>query len=162
MSTSVIEEFRDEVETIPDEVLLFRRVDWDKIGGRSAAPSGVPAKLNGNCFTDYPEARAREKGLPGPCMSVGVASVLDQYRFGPDKLLEEFDECGIAVVRAGDLRQLKRVDGTPCPQGIMLNPTEKEPWHGVVFDVNRRPRRKAICKAIAQIASWAIPLVKIE
>jgi hypothetical protein len=68
--------FEDDAERIPDSAILYRRVDWDKIGGRDKYPPGATGTLNGNCFTDYPEWRALEMGLPGPCMSVARVSGL--------------------------------------------------------------------------------------
>jgi len=159
MSLAVYEEFHDDVESVPDDVLLFRRVDWDKIGGKSRSPKGVHAQLNGNCFTDWPDQKAREAGYPGPCMSVGVSIVLDQHGRHPSAMLEDLSEYGLAFVTAGALRNLVRADGTACPQGIMLCPTEREPWHGVVFDLESRPRPKSVQKSIAKVAGWIIPLI---
>jgi hypothetical protein len=151
--------FEDDAERIPDSAILYRRVDWDKIGGRDKYPPGATGTLNGNCFTDYPEWRALEMGLPGPCMSVGVAPILTGHGHGPEKMLEDWEGYGLAWIRAGDLRMLERADKSPCPQGIMLFPTADEPWHGVVFDHAERPRKGAVCKAIARVAGWEIALV---
>lgn len=150
--------FRDDLEAVPDDALLYRRVDWDKVGGRQRTAPGEIPDLNANCFTDYPEARARELGYPGPCMSVGVSVVLAVKGYSPEDLLKGYEGYGLARVTAGDLRRLQRLDGTPCPQGIMLVPTEVEPWHGVVFDQVRRPRQKPVSKAIARVGAWEIPL----
>jgi hypothetical protein len=157
-----IGEFHDDVDSIPDETLLYRRVDWDKIGGREKSPIGVPASINGNCFRDYPEPRARDMGLPGACMSVGAGNLMDQHGKQPRVMLAEYDGYGLALVRAGDLRKLQRADGTPCPQGVMLCPTPDEPWHSVVFDVANQPRPNPVCKQIARAASWEIPLIRTE
>jgi hypothetical protein len=152
-------DFADDQVGVPDEALLYRRVDWDKIGGRSRCPVGETGKINGNCFTDYPLDRATAMGYPGPCMSVGVDVVLKEHGQKAAKLLEKCEGYGLACVTAGDLRRLTRPDGSPCPQGVMLSPTEVEPWHGVVFDITDGQRKTSVCKAIARIAKWAIPLV---
>jgi hypothetical protein len=151
--------FEDDRANIPDEVILYRRVDWDKIGGRDRCPRGQSGKLNGNSFTDYPADKAWSMGYPGPCMSVGVGTVLESYGYEPIKLLEGFDNYGLARIAAGELRKLTRINGDSCPQGIMLVPTKTEPWHGVVFDLLERPRIKPVCKVISQIALWEIPLI---
>jgi len=93
-------------------------------------------------------------------MSVGLGSVLVDHDYPPEKMLELFPDYGLAYVTAGQLRTLRRADGSACPQGIMLVPTTEEPWHGVVFDQTHRPRKDAVCKAICRVADWAIPLVK--
>jgi hypothetical protein len=153
------EEFYDEVETIPDETVLYRRVDWNKIGGMERSPKGVEAGLNDNCFTDWSEVNARQVGMPGPCMSVGLSTILELHGKTPAAMIEDRPGDGVARMTAGALRALKRADGSPCPQGIMLCPTEREPWHGVVFDLTSRPRGGAVRKAVARIAMWEIPLI---
>jgi hypothetical protein len=151
--------FEDDLVRIPDEVILYRRIDWDKIGGRDSCPLGQAGKLNGNSFRDYPADKALTMGYPGPCMSVGVGSVLISNGRESTELLEGFDGYGLARIVAGDLRKLARVNGDQCPQGIMLAPTDTEPWHGIVFDLLERPRTRPVCKAISQVATWEIPLV---
>lgn len=154
-----IEEFYDDVDSVPDDVMIYRRVDWDKVGGKDRTPKGREATINGNCFTDYPDAKARQLGLPGACMSVGIGPVIEAYGYTPVVMLENYGGYGLAWLRVGDLRRLTRLNGEPCPQGIMPCPTEREPWHGVVFDKARRPRQKPVCKAIASVAEWHIALI---
>jgi len=120
---------------------------------------GLQATINGNCFTDYPIAKAQQLGLPDACMSVGIGSVIEAHGCTPDVMLQNYGGYGLARVRVGDLRRLTRLNGEPCPQGIMPYPTEREPWHGVVFDKARRPRQKPACKAIASVAEWYIALI---
>lgn len=71
--TEEVTELADDPAGVPDDAILLRRVDWDKIGGRDSCPPGKQAALNGNCFSDYSAAKAREYGFAGPCMSVGSA-----------------------------------------------------------------------------------------
>lgn len=152
-------DFRDDRE-IGDEILVYRRADWDKIGGRARATAGVEARISGNFFSDYPEHKARELGYAGPCMSIGLGSVLSELGLPPDVMLELHHGLhGLTVTRVGELRQLKRGTGEPCPQGIMASPTEAEPWHGVVFDLTCRPRKDPVRKAIARVSTWHVPLV---
>jgi hypothetical protein len=155
-------ELRDDPITVPDNAILYRRVVWSKIGGREKCPPGDVARLNGNCFTDWPEEEAAKAGFAGPCMSVGVSTVLESLGYEPDRLLDGYPGCGLACVVAGVLRNLTRADGSPCPQGVMLAPTEREPWHGVVFDLSGGRRSGAARNAIAQTAKWSIPLINDE
>jgi hypothetical protein len=151
--------FEDDADAVPDEAILYRRIVWDKIGGRGKYPQGAAGHLNGNCFTDWSAEKADQEGLPGPCMSVGVSIVLDSLGYPAEKILDGYPECGLACITAGALRTLTKADGTPCPQGIMLAPTEKEPWHGVVFDPSGGQRGRAARNAIATVADWIVPLV---
>jgi hypothetical protein len=153
--------FADNDAAVPNEAILYRRVDWDKIGGRDRCEPGEAGRLNGNCFTDYSREKALELGYSEPCMSVGISTVLKELGLTPDKMLEGYEEYGLAQVSAAALRNLTRADGSPCPQGIMLVETEEEPWHGVVFDLTNRPRKTSVCKAIARVATWTIPLLKV-
>ncbi|MDX8036574.1 hypothetical protein SK803_40815 [Lentzea sp. BCCO 10_0856] len=148
----------DNREVVPDEAILYRRVDWDKIGGKKGCAQGEEAEINGNCFSDYPEAKAIELGYPGACMSVGLGLVLLQKDKKPVDLLDGFDGYGLIRVKAGDLRNLRKLDGSPCPQGIKFSPTGAEPWHCVVFDLSGK-RTSAAKKAIAKVASWEVPLI---
>jgi len=92
-------------------------------------------------------------------MSIGLGSVLSELGLSPEVMLEQHPGYGLTVTRVDELRQLKRGDGEPCPQGIMASPTEVEPWHGVVFDLTCRPRKDPVKKAIARVSTWQVPLV---
>ncbi len=151
--------FVDDPEAVPDEAFLYRRVDWDRIGGRAACPPGEVARLSGNAFSDYPDEVARSMGYPGPCMSVGLGPLLLAAGVGPEQLIEHHEGYGVARIRVGELRRLARAAGDPCPQGVMAWPTPTEPWHCVVFALAGGARKKAVRTAIAKIAEWEIPLV---
>ena len=153
--------FADDPEAVPDEAFLYRRVDWDRIGGRAACPAGEVARLSGNAFSDYPNAVARSMGYPGACMSVGLGPLLLVAGVGPSQLIEGHEGYGVARIRVGDLRRLTRSTGAPCPQGVMAWPTPAEPWHCVVFELADGERKKAVRAAIAQVAEWEIPLVNL-
>jgi hypothetical protein len=148
-----VDSFTDDLVAIPDDAIVYRRVAWDRIGGQANCEVGAVATLNGNCFTDYPEPRARELGYPGCCMSVGVAKVLQEQGFGPEKMLERYPDEGLAWILAADLRKLEKATGEPCPQGLMLVPTDDEPWHGVVFDMATGRKSEAVKKAIAKASA---------
>jgi hypothetical protein len=94
-------------------------------------------------------------------MSVGVSTVLVRLGYSPDKMVENYPECGLACVSAAALRGLRKLDKSqsPCPQGIMLAATEAEPWHGIVFDLAGGPRGGAARKAIFRVSHWVVPLV---
>ena len=152
--------FVDDQDGIPDDTVLYRRVSWDRIGGRQSCPSGEQARLSGNCFRDYPEDKAREMGYPGPCMSVGAETIFRQLGVDPRVMISGYEGYGLAAVTAGDLRGLIRSSGAACPQGVMLRGTVEEPWHAVVFDLGGSGKRPAaVCDAISRQAYWVIPLV---
>jgi hypothetical protein len=153
-----VDAFADDLAAVPDETIVYRRVSWDKIGGRERCPVGCAANLRPNAFSDYPEAKALELGFPGRCMSIGVGIVLKGSGFRPEKMLERFPEEGLASMLAADLRKLTKGNGEPCPQGLMLAATDDEPWHGVVFDLTAGYKTEAAKAAIARISSWAVPL----
>jgi len=145
---TTVESFDDQSDAIPDDVLLYRRIppvgiDWTK---RNMA--GEP-RLSGGGFQDYSAAKAADYGLPGPAMSVGLQSVLVQYGKEPGVMLDGFpDTYGLAGVRAGEVRALN--------QGVMANPTEKEPWHAVVYSKDGKRRSPSVQTKIAQVARWVL------
>jgi hypothetical protein len=152
--------FADQLDVIPNDAVLLRRVDWDKVGGVDRFAGSLTPELIGNCFTDYDPVKARAMGYPGACMSVHIFAAL-----GPEGLagqIQRYPDYGFARLIARDLRELRRVDGTPCPQGIMARPTEDDPSHAVVFDLERMGESKraaGVAKRIAAIADWEVPLI---
>lgn len=133
-------------EDIPDDELLYRRIPPPWIDWNSLDASGRP-RIRRAAFQDYPAEKAREMGMPGPCMSVGLASILNAHDRQPTQLLEGWGaNYGIASLRAGDARQLE--------QGVMRWPTEDEPWHGVVFTKIGSKKTGGTQNALAQAASW--------
>lgn len=139
--------------------MLYRRVSWHQIGGRDACPPGQVAKLSKNAFSDYPAEKAHDYGFAGPCMSVGISTVLEKLGLGPEAMLLGLSDFGVVGFTAGSVRELRRKNGDPCPQGVMPGPTEAEPWHAVVFGPEGRQRSNAEKQAIADVAHWVIPLV---
>lgn len=148
-------ELVDDPERIPDDSVLYRRTTWDKIGGRPSAPNQESKKISPNFFTDAPEAEAARFGFDRVCMSVGVSTLLTDP---PAQMLSGFAGMGLVSVTAGQLRNLTKGDGTPCPQGVMLAPTDAEPWHAVVFGLSEAKRSAAAAKAVARCAVVVVPL----
>lgn len=152
-------ELIDDPDGVPDSSILYRRVGWEMVGGRNRYAPGAKLELRENHFTDYSEEAARNLGYPRRCMSVGVDHVLRQHDQLPEKMLEGCPHLGLVAILAGDLRNLVRLDGTACPQGVMLAPTKDEPWHTVVFDLSDPTRKKSAARSIASKATWVVPLV---
>lgn len=151
---------------VDGEAVLYRRAVWSQIGGRDKVAAGEVAPISKNFFSDRSASVAQEYGLAGPCMSIGLASKLDEMGLDVSAMLRSellggFDasEFGVLAFKAADLRQLQRGDKEPRPQGIMLAPMPNEPWHGVVFDLTDQERATATRRAMAKIAYWAIPLI---
>ena len=145
----------DDLVGVPDDTVLYRRTDWGKIGGRPAEPDIESFDVTKNFFTDAPQSLADRYELERVCMSVGVSSVLGAE---PERMLAKWPGFGLVSMTAGELRGLKKGDGTPVPQGVMLFPTEDEPWHAVVFTLTGVKRDPSTCKAIAAIARVVVPL----
>src|SRR5487761_177666 len=154
-----VDTFADDLAAGSGDAIVYRRIAWDRIGGRERCPVGCVAKLRPNAFSDYPEDSAREQGFPGRCMSMGVGAVLERLGFPPEKMLERYPDEGLACVLAADLRKLTKGDDTPCPQGLMLAATDDEPWHGIVFDLTVGYKTEAAKAAIARICRWVVPLI---
>jgi hypothetical protein len=151
---------------IDDDVILYRRVTWDQIGGRAEHEPGTTPAISANFFTDRPASVAKDFGFAGPCMSIGLAPVMGQLNLDVEAILRsellngrDPSEFGVVSICVSDLRQLQKGDKTPRPQGVMAAPTAQEPWHGVVFDLTDEERAKPTRRAIAKIASWVIPLI---
>jgi len=149
--------FVDDVVAVPDDAVVFRRVFPDFVDWSVVDDAGRP-RLTGGAFQDYSESVARERyGLPGACMSVGVAAILSASHEAPEKMLEGYSsEYGLARLRAGDLRTLSKADESSAAQGVMLNATDAEPWHAVVFSKVSTKKNKTIQAAIAAVAVWEI------
>lgn len=146
---------QDDPENIPDHTLLYRRTTWAKLNPKQPGHAGDPCcEITPNFFTDAPLEEAFRFGFNRPCMSVGTSLVLGDE---PERMLETFPQMGLVVLSAGALRALEKGDG-PCPQGIMLAPTDDEPWHAVVFDINSPKRSGGGQKAIAKLARVIVPL----
>jgi len=152
----VVVELVDDPHGVPNSTVLYRRTTWDKIGGKRGEPGTDFWGLTPNFFTDAPPHEAARLGFARVSMSVGVAALLDGE---PEKMLAGFPDMGLASITAEYLRNLKKGDGTPCPQGIMLAPTASEPWHAVVFDLTDEKRSGAAMKAICKASTVVIPLI---
>jgi hypothetical protein len=153
-------ELQDDIVVIPDSARLFRRivpkfVKWVGVSDQDKPP--VPSQG----FQDYPADIARENfGLPGSCMSVALAEVLSKHGFDASKVIEDFPGYGIATFTAGAMRTLSGPAGVDWTQGVMLNPTDAEPWHAVVFCNNGGRKTNGIQTAIRVVASWVAAPVR--
>lgn len=159
MEEGGIHSFVDQAEILNDDV-VYRRVSWQHLGGKERNEIGAVVALSPNVFRDQSVEEAQRRGLPGPCMSVGLRSILLANQKGPNYLLEGFPDYGLAEVQVGELRRLRKADGSSVAQGLMLNPTVEEPWHVVVFDRTTGKKSAAVSKAITRVATWAVPLVR--
>lgn len=145
---------------ISDDDVVCRRVGWVDLGGASKFSPGATPELIGNAFQDSSADKAAALGYPRACMSVALLSALVSNGQAPEIELVEHPDCGLAAVRVGDLRALKRKSGEPCPQGVMLAPREVTAWHAVVFTMDCTRRSAGVKEAIARVASWYVPLVR--
>lgn len=128
--------------------LLFRRifpgwVDWER-----SDEQGNP-RIRRAAFQDYPAKRADEMKYPGACMSVGIASVLQEHDRTPDHLVADHAGYGLASIGVGQARAAGQ-------QGVMRWPTKLEPWHGVVFSKIGPRRTGAMEGELARSAKWII------
>ncbi|MGH9893857.1 MAG: hypothetical protein ACREA0_18105 [bacterium] len=137
--------FSDDAQ-IADDDLLYRRISRLWIDWSPVKDSGQP-RIRRAAFQDFKEAEAQARGLPGACMSVGVASVLQQNGREPMDLLEGWGEgYGLASLLVRDVRARK--------QGVTMSPTPDEPWHGIVFSMEGPKRTGSMEKGLAEVARW--------
>ena len=133
--------FEDD-ESIDDDSFLLRRISPAHLN-----PSYVDAegrrRLTSQCFQDYSADAAKNLGLPGPCMSVGLEAILRGRSHEPQEMLREYPQHGLAELRTRDARRLTGPNGADWAQGIMANPTGSEPWHAVVFSKTTAKKTKA-------------------
>lgn len=147
-------ELTDDPE-IGDDVLLYRRVSWTQIGGIERFAVGEKMRLSANCLQDYSEERAKGLGYAGPCMSVGLGSVIADLGFEPEQaMLADYPDYGLVAFSVADVRSLHRKDGTAAPQGVMASPTTREPWHAVIYDRETGKRSKAVMDQLLMRAVW--------
>ena len=112
--------------SIDGQGILYRRINlaWVKWGEVLAGGPG----LSKQAFQDYPPAKAEELGLAATGMSVGSSDVLEDAGLDPLKMLDGFDDSyGLVGLSVTDVRSV-----TPSV-GIILIPTDSEPWHAMVF-----------------------------
>lgn len=134
-------------DDISDDELLYRRIPPQWIDWETLDDEGRPRMMRA-AFQDYKTEKAREMGLPGPCMSIGLHSILIAHRGEPLDLLERWGmHYGIASLPAGAVR----ANGD---QGVMRWPTPEEPWHGVVFTKVGSKRTGGMENTLARAASW--------
>jgi hypothetical protein len=141
-------EFADDL-SIPHDAILLRRIHPVLARKARVDERGLPI-LTTEMFQDASAQEAERRGLPGPCMSVGLdssATTAEQMISG------EYEGYGIAELPVSAVRNL----GTPpgkWSQGIMRDPTEAEPWHCVVFSKTTAKKTGGMQKALRDAARW--------
>jgi hypothetical protein len=150
--------FQDDLDLIPDDAVIYRRLSWHHLGGIERHRGLPEAKLSDNGFRDYTGEKARAYGFPGDCFSVCIASMIPPAT----PLREIAGEFGLARSTAGAIRRVVNGDGHPFPLWIMHAPTDEEPWHGVVSHPHTPTKPKSIDKALVRLFAWEIALVAPE
>jgi hypothetical protein len=148
--------YEDNTEAIPDGGIVYRRVtpdniDWSHTTDGSTRDKGadLPPRLKSGACQDYGEVKAAELGYPGPAMSVASAAKLEESGLGPEQLVAGYGASyGVVAFTAADLRVEQ--------QGIMLWPTEKEPWHSIVFSMVQKKKSGGVQSRLAAVAAWVI------
>lgn len=151
--------FVDDVDGIPDGAVLYRHVSSKNLAPGKVDVNGLPM-IGSQAFQDRPEDVARQMGYAGPCLSVGVAALLEGVG-GPQRLLAGLEARpgelhGVVALLAGEVRRLCGVDGSELAQGIMLGPGGF-PGHAVIFSMVGGKKTGGMQKALARLARWEIP-----
>jgi len=135
--------------TIEDDDVLYRRIklpDWVR---SNELGSGGRPQIRSIAFQDFTDAMASKWGLPAPAMSVGLGSVITANGRDASVMIEHHEGYGVASLRARDVRQFD--------QGIQRYPTDSEPWHAIVFCLNRKSKNDPMKDRLAERAVWVIP-----
>lgn len=95
--------YQDDLESIPDDVRLLRRVSQRLVDWNSTDAQGRPG-LSGQAVQFYDKKRAEKAGCPAPAMSF----YLERAQLDLDAFLDAITATGdgVAVVHARDLRAL--------------------------------------------------------
>jgi hypothetical protein len=136
--------------TIGDETILYRRALWGQIGGRDKVSPGTIPPISKNFFLDRPAAVAKDYGLAGACMSVGLASVIHELgldaraTLGPELL---GGATRSLVLRVSWLHQCQESRGTAW---FSISPTRNVPRQpGELW--SRSPTGKSLCWADGRV-----------
>lgn len=127
--------FEDD-EHLDGDVGIYRAVhplyfDWD------AYEEGGERVVSKQAFTAMREDEALQRGYPGRAMSVGLVDILNEQFAGPDAAVGEFlmraqkVGWGVAVLRASDIRLVDP------PLGLCEDAVADQPWHALVFPLDR-------------------------
>lgn len=148
-----LREFIDEPSLLGDEV-LYRAVDPGYIDNWSSAPANLPG-IPSRAWQDQKEEVAAGWGLR-PCASVAVASLLTTHGSNVETWLEAFfrPSYGVIETTVGEMRSAKSMQGILVPQGVMLHPTDEQPWHAVVWSLKGSKRSKGEMKALVFASRW--------
>jgi hypothetical protein len=160
MSKNLREFFDD--PAIADADVLYRAVspflidDWDSFSGQD---EDIPSRA----WQDQKEEEAAKWGLM-PCASVAVARILRDHNCDIVSWLENFFslEHGVVETTAGEVRQAISLRNDHVPQGVMLHPTAKQPWHAVVWSKSGSKRNKTEMKALRLKSHWVRPPAQLR
>jgi hypothetical protein len=78
----------------------------------------------------------------GGNMSVALGVVLEEMHLGPDAVIEAYPQVGLVRLRVIDIRSLGL--------GVVVEPTDAEPWHGAVYG----KKTQGIRNQLVQASEW--------
>lgn len=127
----------DDDSDLTGEVSFYRAVhpsffDWNSYDEGGLRP------VRGQAFTAMSETQALDRGYQGRAMSVAHSGLLaEHYANDLDAALDAFllkaekVGWGVAQLEASDIRQVDP------PLGLCLDSIEAQPWHALVFPVDK-------------------------
>lgn len=83
-------------------------------------------------FQDYTAEKAAELGYPAPAMSIGIGE-RHELAEDPLRMLHALADKSYGLVRM----RLAAVYQIDPPVGIVLDPRDDAPWHGMIFATDR-------------------------
>ena len=129
------------------EIVVYRAVPPFYVKWTSEDGHSVPL-LRSQAFQTVSPTWAAEHDYLAPAMSVALSHLLEREGQPPDRVLDGKPAgSGIASFTVGDLQALR-------PRlGVVEDPTDSEPWHGLVFPIERRVIRAKEQAGLLEIAS---------
>lgn len=128
-----LERFEDDARLTGD-VRLFRRLSPDWVDVDADQPLGL--RVRSVAFQMQRRETASEKGYPDRCMSLALASIVEDHAAGLDALLADgLAAYGVAELKASDLRAVG--------YKLQLVPETTEPWHVAAFGLSNNQEKKA-------------------
>jgi len=151
--SAALRDFIDDPEVADDDVLL-RAVSPELIDDTESF-LGRDDEIPSRAWQDQKEDEAAKWGLR-PCASVAVARLLSDHECPVDMWLEKVFRLtyGIIQTTAGDVRRAESPQGHAVPQGVMLYPTQDQPWHAVVWSRRGAKRNKTEMKGLLLRSHW--------
>lgn len=158
--SDVFREFLDDA-SIADSDVLYRAVPPVLIDGCSSF-SGRDDEIPSRTWQDQKEDEAAKWGLM-PCASVAVARLLIDHGCEMQSWLAKFfsSDHGVVETTAGEARQATSSTSQSVPQGVMLHPTDEQPWHAVIWSKRGVKRNKTEMKALVLTSRWVrLPILR--